>query len=94
MLEVTDKFERVCGRMCAFGQNVDVIRHQAIGVDGKVVGVRGLKKDVGDGRGDCGVGKARTAAVAADGQEIDTVTDVIEAMETRRFAVEHAYSIR
>ena len=93
LFEVTDKLERTCGCACSFDQNVDVIRHQAIGVDGKVVGVRGLKKSVGDESGDCGVGKVRTAVVATDGQEIDTIADVIEVMETRRFAVEHGYSI-
>ncbi len=38
LFEVADKFERVRGGMHAFGENVDMIRHEAIGVNGKVVG--------------------------------------------------------
>lgn len=66
------------GRFGAGAEEMEVIGHDAEGMETKGVVGSGFDQKLKDGLGYGGVGEMRFAVVAADGYEIDSLAEVVE----------------
>ena len=88
LLEKTDKLAEIGTVVRAFGEEVDVVRHDAIRVQEKGMAGGAFVQDFHDGKCERRRSEELVATVAADGDEVDLAAEIIVGGETGIFSVE------
>jgi len=86
-LEEADKLVEIGSVVRAFGERVDVVRHDAICVKKKGMAGGAFEKSLQDGVGQRCRGEVLSPAVAANGNEIGLTTKVVFGGKARIFSV-------